>query len=90
MDNLTQLNILLDYITRTVDDLQTIKTAMITGDVVALNALLRYFRHLRDYTGLYEPTLYKRGVALEVCVIIETYLKERLEKEVETWTETEL
>lgn len=90
MDNLTQLNILLDYITRTVDDLQTIKTAMITGDEVALCALLRYFQHLRDYTGRYEPTQYKRAIATEVCAIIETYLKERREKEVETWTETGL
>lgn len=89
MDNLTKLNILQDYITRTVDDLQTIKTAMITRDGVALSALLRYFRHLRDYTGRYEPTQYKRSIATEVCVIIETYLQEQREKEVETWTETD-
>ena len=82
MDNLTKLNILLDYITRTADDLQTIKSAMITGDGVALNALLRYYRHLRDYSGRYEPTPTKRGIATEVCAIIEAYLNERKEKEV--------
>ena len=88
MDNMTKLNILLDYITRTVGDLQTIKTAMIINDGVALHALLRYYRHLRDYTGWYEPTQYKRGIATELCDIIEAYLKEHKEKEVETWTET--
>lgn len=90
MDNLTKLNILQDYITRTVGDLQTIKTALIMGDEVTLRALLRYYRHLRDYTGRYEPMLYKRGIAVEVCDIISAYLKERKEKEVETWTETDL
>ena len=89
MDNLTKLNIIRDYIERTLDDLETIKTAVITEDGAALHALLRYFRHLRDYTGRYEPTQYKRGIATEVCDIIETYLKEHHNKEVETWTETD-
>ena len=89
MDNLTKLNILQDYITRTVGDLQTIKTAIITGDGVALHATFRYYRHLRDYTGRYEPTQYKRGIVTEVCDIIESYLKEHREKEVESWTETD-
>ena len=82
MDNLTKLGILQDYITRTVNDLQFIKSAIITGEEDALYALLRYYRHLRDYTGRYEPTQYKRGIATEVCDIIETYLKEHREKEV--------
>ena len=89
MDNLTKLNILLDYITRTANDLQFIRASIITGDEAALHALYRYFLHLRDYTGRYEPTQYKRGIATEVCAIIETYLKERREKEVETWTATD-
>ena len=88
MDNLTKLNILQDYITRTVGDLQTIKTAMIMDDRLALHALLRYYKHLRDYTGRYEPTEYKRGIAVEVCAIIEAYINDHREKEVETWTET--
>lgn len=89
MDNLTQLNILHDYIARTDNDLQFVKACMITGDNAGLHAYLRYYRHLRDYTGRYEPTQYKRGIAAELCDIIESYLKEHHEKEVETWTATD-
>lgn len=74
MDNMTNLQLLLDYFERTVSDLQTIRNAMFQNDMVALRALLRYFRHLRDYTGLYEPTPVKREAARVICDIIEKYI----------------
>lgn len=81
MDNMTRLNILLDYVTRTADDLATIKAAMIQNDNTAINALLRYFRHVRDYSGCYDSTPLKREAAALICDIMETYLKERKELE---------
>lgn len=74
MDNMTNLQILLDYFEHTVSDLQTIRNAMIQNDTAALCALLRYFRHLRDYTGLYEPSTVKREAARVICDIIEKYI----------------
>lgn len=79
MDNMTRLNILLDYVTRTANDLATVKTAMIQNDNTVINALLRYFRHVRDYSGRYEPTPLKRATASAICDIIETYQTEQRE-----------
>ena len=89
-DYMAKLHILQDYVTLTIDDLQTIKAAMITRNEPALNALLRYYKHLRNYDGgRFEPIQYKQAISTEVCAIIETYINEHKETEVETWTETD-
>ena len=80
-ENMVTLGIMADWLTRAIVDLGTIRTAIIENDRVALFALLRYYRHIRDYSR-YEPMEFKRGVAIRVCAIIETYLNERNETEV--------
>ena len=88
-DTITDLNIMRDWLERIVKDVDVINAAIAGNDMAAVRMMLRYFQQVRTCSA-YEHKSYKRGVAIEVCDIIEEYLKEHNETEVLLWTETEL